>query len=101
MAEPTSSLSGIIDPASRQSIRRFLFSLVLFIVWAQVPSTRAPSSALAIMAVCAAAIDGAIALFCREPLLGPSLNRWDAAMAFLGVYYFVQILAGAGILDSQ
>lgn len=98
MGEPTSSIPSVIDPASRHAIRRFLLSLALFVVWAQVASSRSASSALAIMAVCAAAIDGAIAVFAREPLLGPSLNRWDVAMAFLGVYYFEQILAGAGIL---
>jgi hypothetical protein len=32
------------------------------------------------------------ALFRREPLLGPSLNRWDEAMALLGVHFLARLL---------
>lgn len=91
MAAPISSPSALLDPISRQSIKRFLFGVALFLVWAQVPSTRSASQALALMAVCAAVIEGAIGLLAREPLLGASLNRWDVAVAFLGVYYISQI----------
>jgi hypothetical protein len=31
-------------------------------------------------------------LFRREPLLGPSLNRWDEAMALLGVHFLARLL---------
>ncbi len=91
MARPISSPPDILDAISRQSIKRFLFGLALFLVWAQVPNARSASENLALMAVCAAAIEGMIGAFRREPMLGASLNRWDVAVAFLGVYYATQI----------
>jgi hypothetical protein len=45
------------------------------------------------MAACAAGIEAVIALLVREPFLSASLNRWDIAIAFLGVYYGAQIVA--------
>jgi hypothetical protein len=93
MARPILSPPAVLDPISRQSIKRFLFGLALFLVWAQVPSARSASEALALMAVCAAAIEAAVGLLAREKLLGESLNRWDVAVAFLGVYYASLIFA--------
>ena len=93
MARPISSPSSVLDPISKQSIKRFLFGLALFIAWAQVPSVRSASEALAMMAVCAAAIEGAVGLLRREVFLAESLNRWDVAVGFLGVYYAAQLFA--------
>ena len=93
MARPIVSPPAVLDPISRQSIKRFLFGLALFIAWAQVPNVRSASEALAMMAVCAAAIEGVVGLLRREVFLAESLNRWDVAVGFLGVYYAAQIFA--------
>jgi hypothetical protein len=92
MSRPAAPPSEILDAGSRQSIRRFLFGVALFLVWAQMPSPRTALQNLALMAACAAAIEAAIGALRREPMLGASLNRWDVAMAFLGVYYGAQIV---------
>ena len=93
MARPIPSPPDILDAISRQSIKRFLFGLALFLVWAQIPNARPASENLALMAAWAAVIEGAIGVLRREPLLGASLNRWDVAVAFLGIYYGAQIVA--------
>jgi hypothetical protein len=93
MSEQSPAVARWLDPASRLSIKRFLCTLVLFLVWAQVPSGRPPSVNMALMALCATAIEAALALFSRERLPGPSLNRWDIALAFLGVYCVSKIIA--------
>jgi hypothetical protein len=93
MSSPVAPSSEILDTASRQSMKRFLLTLALFVLWAQVPSSYSAAHALSLMAACAAGIDAAVALLAREPFLNASLNRWDVAIAFLGVYYGAQIVA--------
>ena len=86
------SLGRLLDPASRLTVKRFLCTLVLFLVWAQVPTARPPAVNMALMALCAAAIEAVLALFSRQSFRGPSLNRWDVAVAFIGVYCISKII---------
>jgi hypothetical protein len=84
--EQSPALASLLDPASRLSIKRFLCTLALFLVWAQVPTARSPAVNMALMALCAAAIEAVLALLSRESCPGPSLNRWDIAAAFVAVF---------------
>src|ERR1700752_5307064 len=73
MSRPIAPSSEILDAVSRQSIKRFLLTLALFVLWAQVPSSYSAAHALSLMAACAAGIDAAIALLAREPFLNATL----------------------------
>jgi hypothetical protein len=85
-------IAQLLDPASRLTVKRFLCTLVLFLVWAQVPTARTAAVNMALMALFAAAIEAVLAVFSREMFRGPSLNRWDVAAAFVGVYCVSKII---------
>jgi hypothetical protein len=92
MALPSSDVP-LLDAVSRLTLRRFLFCLALFLVYAQLPGPRSTASALAIMAAWAATAECMLALVLREPFASKSLNRWDVALGFLGVHYAMQVIA--------
>jgi peptidoglycan biosynthesis protein MviN/MurJ (putative lipid II flippase) len=72
--------------------RRLLFSVALVTVWAMALSPQAVWLGVATLSGSCATIAAAIALFRREPLLGPSLNRWDEATALMGMHFLARAL---------
>jgi hypothetical protein len=85
-------MSRTLDPLSLQTCRRLLVCVVLMILWAMALSPQAVCFGVATLSGGVALIAAALALFRREPLLGPSLNRWDEAMALLGVHFLARLL---------
>jgi hypothetical protein len=83
---------GTLDPLSLQACRRLLVSVALVTVWAMALSPQAVWFGVATLSAGCATIAAAIALFRREPLLGPSLNRWDEATALLGMHFLARAL---------
>lgn len=87
----TPSLIGGLDTASRRTLHRLAIHLGAVVTMAVVlePHVRAPfvatmTSVLAIGAVF-------LALLRREAIRSSSLNRWDEAMALLGVKHLALI----------
>jgi hypothetical protein len=81
---------GTLDPLSLQTCRRLLVNLVLVLIWAAALSPQAVWLGVALLSGGGASIAAAVALFRREPLLGPSLNRWDEATALAGVHFLAR-----------
>ena len=92
MTEQSPATAPLLDPASRLTLRRFLVTLALFLVWAHVPTARSPALNMALMALLAATTEALLAVFSREIFRAPSLNRWDVAVAFVGVYCISKIV---------
>jgi hypothetical protein len=82
-----------LDPLSRHSFRRLVFSVVLVLLWAKALSPQAVWLGIAMMSGGFAMVSSGLALLCREPLLGPSLNRWDEATALAGMHFLARALA--------
>jgi hypothetical protein len=83
---------GALDPLSLQACRRLLISIVLVTVWAIALSPQAVWFGVATLSGVCATIAAALAFFRREPLLGPSLNRWDEATVLLGMHFLARAL---------
>jgi hypothetical protein len=83
---------GTLDPLSLQTCRRLLVNLVLVLIWAAALSPQAVWLGVALLSGGGAAIAAAVARFRREPLLGPSLNRWDEATALAGVHFLARAM---------
>jgi hypothetical protein len=66
-----------------------LVNLTLVQIWAAALSPQAVWLGIALLSGGGAAIAAALALFRREPLLGPKLNRLDEATAPAGVHFLV------------
>lgn len=81
-----------LDPLSRQTCRRLLFSLALAVLWAKVVSPQAIWAGVAALAGGFAIAAALIATLRREPFPGPRLNRWDEAAALLGVFCLARLL---------
>jgi hypothetical protein len=84
-----------LDPASCRTIKRFLATLALFIVFAAATHQHSFAAAMMIMAAAAGAIEFLLALAARERLLGPVLNRWDVSLAFVGIHALARIFVVA------
>ena len=82
-----------LDPLSLQTCRRLLVSVALTMFWARALSPQAGWFAVATLSGCCAVISAGIALLRREPVLGPTLNRWDEAAALVGVHFLGRLLA--------
>lgn len=82
-----------LDPLSRQTCRRLLITFALLMVWARALSPQAVWFAVATMSGTCAVIAAGIALLRREPVMGPTLNRWDEAAALLGMHFLARVLA--------
>jgi hypothetical protein len=80
------------DPRSRLTFRRLLMSLLLVLLWAKAFNPHAVWLAIAMLSGGFALIASGIAMLCREPLLGPSLNRWDEATALAGLHFLARAL---------
>jgi hypothetical protein len=81
-----------LDPASLRSCRRLLVSMILVFLWAKAVSPHALWVGVAMLSGAFALIAGGVALLAREPVLGPSLNRWDEATALAAVYFLARAL---------
>jgi hypothetical protein len=74
-------------------VRRFVIMLVTILVWAGLCWKRLPEHGVAAMMGIAAASTSLLALFLQERLNGPTLNRWDEAFAFFGVYCLARLIS--------
>ena len=74
-----------LDAASRITLYRFACTAVLFLVWLAQRHDWLADGTLATAMLGAAVMTGLLAAFFREPLRGPSLNRWDETIAYLGI----------------
>jgi hypothetical protein len=83
---------GALDPLSMQTCRRLLVSVALVTIWAMALSPQAVWFGVATLSGGCATIAAALGLFHREPLLAPSLNRWDEATALLGMHFLARAL---------
>jgi hypothetical protein len=83
---------GMLDPLSLRTCRRLLVSVAFVALWAAALSPQAVWFGVATLSGGCATIAAAVALFRREPLLGPSLNRWDEAAALLGMHFLARAL---------
>jgi hypothetical protein len=75
-----------------QACRRLLVSIAFVTVWAIAWGPPAVWFGVATLSGVCAPIAVALACFRREPPLGPSLNRWDAATALLGMHFLAKAL---------
>jgi hypothetical protein len=82
----------MLDPLSRLTCHRLLISLLLLLLWAKALSPSAIWAEVALLSSACAAIIAVLAALGREPLFGPSLNRWDEAAALLGVHCLARLL---------
>ena len=80
------------DPLSRLSFRRLLLSILLVLLWAKALNPHAVWLGIAMLSGGFALIASALAMLCREPMLGPSLNRWDEATALAGLHFLARAL---------
>jgi len=81
-----------LDPASLQTCRRLLISVVLVMLWAKALSPQAVWAGVAMLAGGCAMISAAVATLCRERFLAPNLNRWDEATALIGLHCLARLL---------
>jgi peptidoglycan biosynthesis protein MviN/MurJ (putative lipid II flippase) len=81
------------DPLSRLSFRRLLLSILLVLLWAKALNPQAVWLGIAMLSGGFAMIASGIAMLRREPMLGPSLNRWDEATALAGIHFLARALA--------
>ncbi len=82
----------LLDPMSRQTCRRLLISIVLLMLWAKLLSPQAVWVAVAALSGACAIISAGFALLHRDPPFGPSLNRWDEAVALVGMHSLARLL---------
>jgi hypothetical protein len=82
-----------LDPLSRPSFRRLLLSILLVLLWAKVVSPQSAWLGVAMLSGGFALIASGVAVLCRDPMLGPSLNRWDEATALAGLHFLARALA--------
>lgn len=80
------------DPLSRLCFRRLLLSILLVLLWAKALNPHAVWLGIAMLSGGFALIASALAMLCREPMLGPSLNRWDEATALAGLHFLARAL---------
>jgi peptidoglycan biosynthesis protein MviN/MurJ (putative lipid II flippase) len=85
-------MPGAFDPLSRLSFRRLLLSILLVLLWAKALNPQAVWLGIAMLSGGFALIASGIAMLCREPLLGPNLNRWDEATALAGLHFLARAL---------
>jgi hypothetical protein len=81
-----------LDPLSRHSCRRLLVSVVLVLLWAKALSPQAVWAGVAVFSGGFALVSTGLAMLRRDPLLGPSLNRWDEATVFAGMHFLARAL---------
>jgi hypothetical protein len=82
-----------LDPASAQTLRRFIVMFVIILIWAGMWWNRLPEHGVAAMMGMAAVTTTLVASLFGERFLGPSLNRWDEALAFFAVYCLVRVVS--------
>jgi uncharacterized membrane protein len=84
-------LLAMFDAESRRTIRRFAVIAIVVVVFSAIQDpevrVRAATAAFSICSIVAAGF----ALFAREKLGARNLNRWDEALAFMGVKHFIAI----------
>jgi peptidoglycan biosynthesis protein MviN/MurJ (putative lipid II flippase) len=81
-----------LDPPSLNSCRRLVVSILLVLLWAKALSPQAIWLGIAMMSGGFAMVSSGLAILCREPMLGPSLNRWDEATALAGMHFLARAL---------
>ena len=82
-----------LDVASRVTVFRFIFNTGLIFILLAPQRDRLSHGTMAIAVLGAAAMTGLLALVFREPLRGPSLNRWDETLAYLGVAALMRVMS--------
>jgi hypothetical protein len=82
-----------LDPASRSTIYRFGFTVVLFLVWLAPQGDRVSFDILGTAMMGAAAITALLATLFGEAFRSPSLNRWDETLAYLGIAALVRAMS--------
>jgi peptidoglycan biosynthesis protein MviN/MurJ (putative lipid II flippase) len=80
------------DPLSRLCFRRLLLSILFVLLWAKALNPHAVWLGIAMLSGGFALIASALAMLRREPMLGPSLNRWDEATALAGLHFLARAL---------
>jgi peptidoglycan biosynthesis protein MviN/MurJ (putative lipid II flippase) len=81
-----------LDPPSLHSCRRLVVSILLVLLWAKALSPQGVWLGIAMMSGGFAMVSSGLAILCREPMLGPSLNRWDEATALAGMHFLARAL---------
>jgi peptidoglycan biosynthesis protein MviN/MurJ (putative lipid II flippase) len=83
----------VLDPPSLHTCRRLVVSILLVLLWAKALSPQAVWLGIAMMSGAFAMVSSGLAMLRREPMLGPSLNRWDEATALAGMHFLARALA--------
>jgi hypothetical protein len=81
-----------LDPMSLNTCRRLALGVVLVLLWSNALSPQAIWLGIAMLSGGYAMIATGFAILCRDPLLGPSLNRWDEATALAGMHFLARAL---------
>lgn len=82
-----------LDPPSMYTCRRVLLGIVLVLLWSKALTPQAIWLGIATLSGGYAIIATGFAVLCREPMLGPSLNRWDEATVLAGMHFLARALA--------
>ena len=92
LPHPTPTWLQRLDGQSRVTIRRTLLILVLILVWSAFLRAELPDRGVVSIIRLAGAATALAALVLREPIGGPTLNRWDEAIAFIGLASLLRLL---------